>query len=90
MSLAIARSLVFLMGAYALVGLLVAPWLIFSASGRFDPAVARSTRGFRVLVLPGAMLLWPLLLVRWLGGAAALPIERNAHRDAAGDSEAHS
>jgi hypothetical protein len=68
--------------AYLAVGVPFA--LLFAVRGvaRIDPVARESTRGFRVLLVPGAVALWPLLLVRWVGGRAA-PDERNAHRDAA-------
>ncbi len=49
---------------------------------RIDPAARRSSIGFRVLILPGVVLLWPLLTARWLGGRVT-PSECNAHRLAA-------
>lgn len=33
--------------------------------GRVDPAAGGSSRGFRVLILPATVALWPLLLRRW-------------------------
>lgn len=72
-----------LLTVYAAVGFLFA--LAFAAKGveRLDPAAHGSTLGFRLLVLPAATALWPLLLRRWLSGASAPPIETNAHRRAA-------
>jgi hypothetical protein len=78
-----ARIFVFVLTAYVVVGILVAPMLIFRGSGRFDRAVAASTRGFCFIVLPGAILLWPLLLRRFLAATGTPPIESNAHRDRA-------
>lgn len=50
---------------YGIIGLGVA--LLFLAVGvdRVEPS-ARGSYFFRVLVLPGAVLLWPLVLIRWL------------------------
>jgi hypothetical protein len=33
-------------------------------SGKLDPAAGSGSTGFRLLILPGAALLWPLLLLR--------------------------
>lgn len=55
------------LAAYALAGAAVA--LAFVARGA-DVALgepATLTAGARILLLPGAFLLWPLVLVRWLG-----------------------
>lgn len=77
-----AEILVDAAGAYLAAGLLFA--LVFVTAGvqRVDPAARGATWGFRVLILPGATALWPLLLARWLRGGPP-PEERNAHRDAA-------
>jgi hypothetical protein len=62
----LARLLIGASAVYLAVGLLFA--LPFAArwAGRLDPAAAAGTWGFRLLILPGAMLLWPLLLYRVL------------------------
>lgn len=53
---------------------------------RLDPDARGAGLGFRVLVLPGAALLWPLLAWRLARGAAA-PAERTAHKLVAGGEE---
>jgi hypothetical protein len=72
---------------YLALGLVFA--VAFAARGvdAIDPAARGSTRGFRLMIVPGAIALWPLLLRRWLAGAPP-PTERNAHRDAASGDEA--
>lgn len=35
-------------------------------SGRIDPVARDGTAGFRLLIIPGAILLWPLLTFRLL------------------------
>lgn len=47
---------------------------------RIDRAAAGAPIGFRLLILPGAVALWPLLLSRLLWWSKAPPTERNAHR----------
>jgi hypothetical protein len=69
--------------AYAVVGALFAVPFAWKGAGRIDPAAARAPFGFRLLLLPGACALWPLLLVRWMRGAAP-PDERTPHTVAAG------
>ena len=51
-----------LMG-YAAVGALVAAALLFYVLDRIDPA-ARGAYAFRPLLVPGVVLLWPLVLWR--------------------------
>lgn len=50
---------------------------------RIDPVARDSTVGFRLLILPGVTLLWPLLAIRWARGSVHPPLELNAHRRAA-------
>ena len=45
------------------------------------------TWGFKVMISPGVVALWPLLLRRWRSGATEPPPECNAHRERAGGAE---
>ena len=81
MAMMAAEWLVRLGGLYALVGLLFALPFLSRGVGRVDPAAAESGWGFRLIILPGVVALWPLLALRWRVGEP--PSERNAHRDAA-------
>lgn len=69
-----------LLESYVGIGLLVSPIAIFLAGARIDRALPASSLGFRVLILPGAAMLWPVILVRCLRGGGTPRIERNAHR----------
>lgn len=52
-------------GAYVAAGVLFA--LAFAAWGvsRIDPVAHGCTAGFRLIILPGATALWPVLALRW-------------------------
>ena len=65
------------------LGLGVAFAVAFHRNGlaRIDPSAARGTRGFKILITPGVIGLWPLLARRWRRGGAAVP--EDAHRRAA-------
>ena len=52
--------------AYAGVGLIFGLAFVSLGIGRVDPVARGSGLGFRVIVLPGAVALWPVLLKRWL------------------------
>ncbi len=52
---------------YAAIGALVAAWFLLVAIDRIDPA-ARDALAFRPLLIPGLVLLWPLVLLRYRGG----------------------
>jgi len=79
----IAAAFLAALGIYLACGLVFA--MAFAAAGakRIDPRAAAGTRGFRLLIIPGVMALWPLLLKRWMSGANCPPEENTAHRRAA-------
>ncbi|HEX9894506.1 MAG TPA: hypothetical protein VGA78_11315 [Gemmatimonadales bacterium] len=62
MSLTAATLLASLVAGYLAAGMGFALPFAFRWAGRLDPVAASGTRGFRLLIIPGAMLLWP-----WLG-----------------------
>jgi hypothetical protein len=72
-----------LVSLYAGLGLLFGLAFVSRGVERLDPAAHGATTGFRLIILPASIALWPLLLKRWLAGATAPPIETNAHRRAA-------
>lgn len=53
------------LAAYLLVGLAFAIPFAIKGAAAIDPVAGHATRGFRILVIPGAAALWPLLLLRW-------------------------
>ncbi len=77
----VAQWIVNLMMVYAAVGFLFAVIFVLYGVGRIDPAAKDSSAGFRFLILFGSAALWPLLLIRWLGGHYHPPIETNDHRN---------
>lgn len=85
----IAETLLIAAGIYLLCGLVLAIPFVLLGVARIDPNAAHGSWGFRALIIPGTMFLWPLLAKRWLGGRHEPPEETNPHRCAAG-KEAHS
>jgi hypothetical protein len=79
--------LVSALGVYAGLGVLFAVPFAFRGVERIDPSAKGASWGFRLIILPGAIALWPMLLRRWLRHAPP-PVERNAHRAAAGKGAA--
>ena len=59
-----AHLLVLGLSAYAALGAGVAAAFLLFGIERVDPA-ARGAYAFRPLLVPGLMLLWPLVLCRW-------------------------
>ena len=50
---------------YGLIGLVVSLAFLFVGLERID-AAAQNSYAFRALLLPGCILLWPLVLIRWI------------------------
>ena len=64
--MAVATGIVIGLAAYLMTGLVFAIFFMAAGIGQVDPAAKGSPVGFRLLVLPGAAALWPLLLRRWM------------------------
>ncbi len=69
-----------IVGLYLAIGLVFAVAFAFKGVNRIDPAAQKSTFGFRLLIIPASMALWPMMLGRWRRGTAP-PEEHNSHRD---------
>jgi hypothetical protein len=61
-----AKILLTVAAAYIACGLLFGLVFIVWGVGRVDAAARGTPVGFRLLILPGVVAWWPLLLVRWL------------------------
>ena len=79
----IAAAFLILIAIYLVCGLLFAVPFVLVGVKRIDSHAAQGSWGFRLLIFPGTLALWPLLLRRWLKGISKPPEERNAHREAA-------
>ena len=79
---AIAETLIKIVRGYLFAGLVFSvPFVIFGIQ-RVDPAVKGWNVIFRILILPGLSMFWPLFAVRLVRGKRH-PVERTAHRLAA-------
>lgn len=56
---------------YGAAGTLFALAFALRGAAIVEPSARGGTLGFRVVILPGAIVLWPYLLVRWLRAEAA-------------------
>ncbi|MGD1916104.1 MAG: hypothetical protein ACFCBV_07950 [Phycisphaerales bacterium] len=56
---------------YLALGAVVAVPMALRGVNRLDAAAAAGSWGFRLLVFPGVMVLWPLVLRRWVAGGQA-------------------
>ena len=68
---------------YVALGILFAIPFLVRGIYRVDSQAHGATSGFRLIILPGVIALWPLLAARWVRGEGDPPEERNAHRSAA-------
>jgi hypothetical protein len=87
--MAAAEAIVWTLEAYAAVGITFGIAFVSFGIARVDSLAKNASVGFRLIVLPGAVTLWPFVLIRWISGCTEPTPERNAHRDRAslGDSE---
>ncbi len=60
-----AATIVLLAEAYAIAGIAVALGFASFGLGRVMPHAGKITWGARLLMLPGAALLWPYMIRRW-------------------------
>jgi hypothetical protein len=58
-------SLLYTVDAYVVIGLAFALPFVSRGVNRLDPAAGSSGWGFRAVILPGVIALWPLLLAKW-------------------------
>ncbi len=68
---------------YLGIGFLFSLAFVFAGAGKIDPDAQKGTIGFRLLIIPGSMALWPVLAKRWFSGQNVPPVEKNAHDKAA-------
>jgi len=57
--------LLWLSGLYLLLGLISGVLFVGFGIGRVDPAARGTSIGFRLLVLPGSIALWPFVVAKW-------------------------
>lgn len=81
--MSVPEAIVTILAAYASAGLAFAVTFVTVGVARVDPQARGASPGFRIVIVPGVMLLWPLLAWRWASGATTPPEEWNAHRAAA-------
>ena len=77
----IAAIFLAILGVYLGCGLAFALPFAFIGAGKIDSHASHGSWGFRLLILPGAMALWPWLLRRWLSGVHESPEECTPHRN---------
>lgn len=66
MSIETAAALVTLATVYMGIGLLFAVFFVFFGVARVDPEAGEMPVAVRLLILPGCVIMWPLMLSKWL------------------------
>ena len=61
-----AEQLLLLMCAYAIVGTIVAIGFLARGIPLVDAAAREAPWSFRLIIFPGVVALWPLILRRWI------------------------
>lgn len=79
----LAEALLAAAGLYLGIGLAFAVAFVTIGVARVDANAAGTGAGFRLLLLPGATALWPLLAARWRDGRHEPPEQHDPHTDAA-------
>lgn len=75
-------SLLELFGVYLVVGLFLGLGFVIVGAKKIDPSAGATGFFFKLLILPGSIILWPYLIGRWIKGRTPSE-ERSAHRSAA-------
>jgi hypothetical protein len=55
-----------IMGVYVLIGLLFAILFVIKGVDKIDEGAHGGSIGFRLIIIPGVMAFWPLLLKKWV------------------------
>jgi hypothetical protein len=76
----VAKAFVFALEAYAGLGLIFAVPCVCVGVQRLDSEAQGSGIAFRLLILPGVVAFWPMLLHRWTRGSVEPPVEKTPHR----------
>jgi hypothetical protein len=62
----VAEVILFIVLAYVLCGLAVGVPFVLRGVDRVDQAARSASLGFRLLILPGTVTLWPLMATKWI------------------------
>jgi hypothetical protein len=55
-----------LLGLYLFCGFVFALVFIFKGLNKVDEGAPGSSVGFKIIIIPGSMIFWPLLLKKWI------------------------
>ena len=58
-----------IIAVYCLAGLAFAIPFVIRGVNKIDEGARHSTVGFRIIIIPGVIVFWPLLLKKWIHAA---------------------
>lgn len=70
MTIELANAILDVVGAYFALGAAFAVVFLSLGLRRLDPIAAAGTIRFKLLIAPGIVALWPVMLAMWLFGGA--------------------
>ena len=65
----IVTILFYLAGLYLLCGFIFALFFVTKGVERVDEGAHGASIGFRIIIIPGTMAFWPLLLRKWIAAS---------------------
>jgi len=71
---ALASSILIALAVHAGLGVAFAAWFLTRGLARLDPAAAHAPVTFRLLIAPGVVALWPVLLWKLRSGPLPSPM----------------
>lgn len=69
-----AETVLWVLLAYLICGLVVGVPFVLGGVDRVDEAARGASFGFRLLILPGTVALWPLMAAKWIRAPSPLPL----------------
>ena len=66
--------LLLILAIYLLLGALFALPFVFVGVNQIDSSASDSSLTFRLVIMPGVIALWPLMLLKWLGARKQLDV----------------
>lgn len=80
MPIQVANAVLTLIYGYLALGLLVGAAAVLFGLNRIDSGAGGAGFGFRLMIFPGVVALWPLLLRRMVRGGGEPPLQKDPHR----------
>ena len=62
----IIQVLIYVFSGYLLIGLAFSVLFYMKGLSKIDKNAIGSTLGFKLIIFPGVLMLWPFLLTKWL------------------------